>query len=363
MSKSSIHHNPVFWFLGLWIVVFSVESRAQVANDFGTYNLFPQGSARSMALGGAYTALSDDQSGLIYNPSGLALSNERFDIGGGFSRLNNREAYRDFSGDHSQSVDFLSGGAVLRLGSYAIGAGLSYPYQIALKDFDKSAEIRIQSYDFALAKAFAKKYSLGVGYHIQKLTSKYKNDTTSTDQSDEASASFFTIGASYRNKKGGIGFSFSPHHEYELDEKKNTLLGNETWFSTAKVPDKLSIGVFWHMNEHVMLVADYDRFSSMKDIYYPGSQNFYGQIKILEKEKTVLHGGIEWRVIQSTATDFTLRGGAYQEPQRLDPGGSRNHYTLGIEVRFGPAVLTVSFDQAEKFNNSAQGFSISYGSI
>jgi len=34
-----------------------------------------------------------------------------------------------------------------------------------------------------------------------------------------------------------------------------------------------------------------------------------------------------------------------------------------LMVRFGPATLTVSFDQAAGFNNTTQGFSLALGEI
>ena len=47
-------------------LVFSGAARA----DDGRYQEYPVGS-RAMALGGAFVALSDDPSGLFYNPAGV----------------------------------------------------------------------------------------------------------------------------------------------------------------------------------------------------------------------------------------------------------------------------------------------------
>ena len=110
---------------------------------------------------------------------------------------------------------------------------------------------------------------------------------------------------------------------------------------------------------------DWDKFSKVENGVYSGGGE-YGTgtgVAILEKEQTVLHGGIEYKAVRSKTTDIYLRAGGYQEPARLEESKSRTHYTLGLEVRFGPAVLSVAFDQAENFNNTAQGFSLAIGAL
>ncbi len=66
--------------------------------------------------------------------------------------------------------------------------------------------------------------------------------------------------------------------------------------------------------------------------------------------------------MDSAKSDATLRLGGYTEPSRIAMT-SRNHFTVGLDVRFGPVVLSVAYDQAADFTNTAQGFTLRYGDL
>ncbi|MGE3759185.1 MAG: hypothetical protein AB7H97_15585, partial [Pseudobdellovibrionaceae bacterium] len=65
--------NIIFILISLLWVEDRALAQSSSKSYYGTYSHAPQGSTRAMALGGAYTGLSDDASGIIYNPAGLAF--------------------------------------------------------------------------------------------------------------------------------------------------------------------------------------------------------------------------------------------------------------------------------------------------
>ena len=75
----NIHLTIRLLFLPIFLAFFTDETRAAQGNQ---RNILPGG--RAAAMGGAYTALADDASGLYYNPAGLHWANNR-----GFSLTGN----------------------------------------------------------------------------------------------------------------------------------------------------------------------------------------------------------------------------------------------------------------------------------
>jgi len=78
MNKSSRHR----W----WLLVFGLSTQPAIGDQFHYANVLM--GDRAMGLGGAFTAVADDASGLIYNPAGLAfaLSNDISGSGNAFYR-------------------------------------------------------------------------------------------------------------------------------------------------------------------------------------------------------------------------------------------------------------------------------------
>lgn len=71
---------------------------------------------RSAHLGGAYTAISDDPSGIAYNPAGLAFADNNELSGSVQGFYNNQETYRETIGDEN-FVEVAGGGFAPYLGS------------------------------------------------------------------------------------------------------------------------------------------------------------------------------------------------------------------------------------------------------
>lgn len=358
------------WILWAFSFFMSFPAVSQSSPEvYGVYSLFPQGTARTMALGGAGTALSGDAAGLIYNPAGLAFLSAFADLSGTFNRVTNREAKTDFRDDVSGSYDYFQYALAFRFGPFAIAAGVSQPFTTLIDDnFGQKSEISVSSTDMALAYSLGKYFSLGVSYHLEKLkhTFAFNNSVTVIPETSvEANVSYLRAGAFFRSKKGAIGISWSQSREYDLDESADDTFSTYQPFRDAISPEKFSVGISLRIHKKGLVVFDIDKFSQVENAIYTasGERGIGTGIPITSKQQTILHGGLEYEAIKNKNTEVYMRVGAYEEPARLDGAKNRLHYTLGLEARFGPAVLSVSFDQAKNFNNTSQGFSLAIGSL
>ena len=65
-------------FLFLICYLCSCALIAQDDPSFGAYGLYPVGSTRTLAMGGAFVGLADDASAIFLNPAGLAKTKNNF---------------------------------------------------------------------------------------------------------------------------------------------------------------------------------------------------------------------------------------------------------------------------------------------
>lgn len=338
------------------------------SNPIAPYRLVPHGSARSMAMGGAYTGLSVDISALVYNPAGLVFGTWKFDVSLESSRISDKEVPSSVDkGDMSQPVDFLQGGLGLRLTDWlAIAGGLSNPYQLKLKNgTTQEASVDLVSAEVAIAVRLSK-FSFGIGYHIEEMTQTYVNEFEDLDLQEKSTTAYPRFGMAIQGKRTSLGLSYASARSFPVDQQANSQMTGGNWFRNAEVPSKTSLGVAHRLKKRLLVVVDYNVFGSVENAIYPGSGEtlFNTEDLFVEDEtKSLLHGGFEWTVIDKKNTNVLLRGGYYNEPKRLTLGEDRAHFTFGAEVRLGPAKLTVSFDQAPGFTNTSQGFSLVVGSI
>lgn len=357
-----------------WLVlilpILTTLAAAQTSNEvYGVYNLYPQGSSRVMGMGGAYAALSDDPTGVVANPAGLAFSPWKFDLSGTFNRVTNREAKTDSRTDNAIPFNYIQYALALGWGSWSLGVGWSQPFHLETDNlFGEVSEVNVQSGDVALAKKFGKYFSLGVSYHHELFEHTFESADPyfyTPKTTVETQGGYLRAGMNYRSKKGGLGVVWVQERIYDIDESVNSQLTNHSPFRDAINPQKVTVGIYANVSSKLMITLDLDTISEVRNGVYAGS-GFSGEgtgVAITPKEQTVLHGGIEYEAVKSRSNEVYIRAGGYQEPARLEDSRTRTHYTLGLEARFGPAVLSVAFDQAENFNNTSQGFSLAIGSL
>lgn len=325
-------------------------------------------------MGGAFASLSDDVTGIIFNPAGLAFGNWKFDAGGTNNRVDNREADITGTGEgYGVPYNFVFYAAAARLGNWVIGAGISSPYTLK-QDFNtyssfsttvQSFSLQILSTDVMVARRFGEFLSIGIAGHNETLKESYDSSTTGHFE-DSSTNNYFNGGISYRTKTYGLGIAFTPERKLSINTAMNNNISPNVFFRDVVIPQKTTLGGFYRLSEKILTSIDIDFVGSVKNAIYVGTgvNSYAPEIYLDSESHTIIHGGFEWTLVNQREATVIWRAGAYHEPSRLATSRrDRDHYTLGLEVHFGPAVLGVAFDQATDFNNTSQGFSISVGSI
>jgi hypothetical protein len=360
-------------FLGWYEHASLAQAQLAPTQYYGAYSHAPQGSARAMALGGAYAGLSDDASGLVYNPAGLAHGNWNFDIGSTANTTLNREA--DINRDDTADgvifhFDFLA--LALRLGRFTVAVGQSSPYATEIyskSSLNQRAGIQILNTDLSLAIAVTEKLSIGLTHHDSKLKESY---LTYNEQlfEDGRTGAYSTYGISYRSEKNmGFGFSYTPKTYIDVPSSVNdvTVGGFPTtlsWFKGIALPARYTFGGFFKGSSDLMYIADLDFIHPLENSVLVESPFDGGSTSNQEVKPQLVqipHGGIEYVVYSQAKKAFIWRVGSYKEPARVVGGKDRFHFTMGVELRLGPLVVSASMDETTGFSNSSQSISIVLG--
>ncbi len=175
------------YFVTLFVVLFmSVSANAQNFNDaLRLSDIGISGGARSLAMGNAYTALSNDFSASIFNPAGFGLIKKtELSTGFNYNSFDNNTAFFNSKTDLNNSVTkFSEAGITLPFpttrGSFVVSIGYNQ-----LKDFNKvlgfsgynpnnNSYIQdLTSYNDDLA------FKLALSYPTYDANNKYLNDVT-----------------------------------------------------------------------------------------------------------------------------------------------------------------------------------------
>lgn len=315
-----------------------------------------------MAMGGASVGVGGDVFAIASNPAGLSSSDERFLVGGTQNRVVNREAELIDQIDLSRPYEYMLFAGVYNFKKFSLGLAYTAPYAQNLELDFQSTETLIEAYQMALSFKVTDKFFIGLLGEMSQAKLAYKDTGASIDLKEEVQQFNWIAGLFLQGKKISIGLSYRPSLHYDFDESENGALGFD-FFRDMKRPAQLNLGFSYRPKEKLLLAFDIDFVEKLDDTVLIGSSLYSGEIPIVEESRVVYHGGLEYQLLKKSSTEVLCRVGAYQEPTRLYGGRSRFHYTLGLEVRLGPAILSVSFDQAESFDNTAQGFSISVGNL
>jgi len=357
------------------LILFLVGATGALAGPapYGAYSLFSQGSGRVMGMGGVYAATIDDATGVEYNPATTALAKWRVDLGATNNRVDNHDPSSQTYSDsqiylsQTQPYSYLFYTGAARLGPLVVGAGYSTPYQFIYSTTSQfspgvDASIKVTSFDAMIAARLRENFGIGVTGHFEKLSESIKQyDQGPVEASGTAQS--FSVGALYRTAKGGLGIVYFQGHRIALDSEVVNPTSLATWFRDVTIPALTTVGGFYRFNEHFIAGVDVDHFEIPTDAVDAISGLEMSDVPLSTGAKDIVHAGLEWQLIKEKDLNIVLRGGFYTEPGRILNSQSRLHRAYGLMVRFGPATLTVSFDQAAGFNNTTQGFSLALGEI
>ncbi len=342
---------------------------------YGAYGLFPLGSHRVMAMGGAYNALSDDATGVTYNPAGLAFQSYWADLGGNVNSVWNREV--DLNGDGQKDglpYVYFYYAATFRVGNWGFGIGVNSPYFVELPIESDSGSFRekrtlklaIETFNLPISYRITDEWSLGINIQSYMAKQRYQFSTTnpsvsSRDVSGQNERSAVSTGVMYRpNESWSVGLSYQPRVEFSMDTSLNSQTGGVNWFRDIVIPAKTALGIAYREKRFIYSL-DLDYFEGLENTVYVGSELIpqFRRVQFDQEAKLVLHGGFEWNAISNRLWDLYLRMGTYNEPPRIKGNSSRQHLALGTELRYWILALSVAVDGAEDFTNLATGFGIS----
>lgn len=186
------------------LMVFIFSTKDSIADIFHYNNILV--GERAMGLGGAFTAVSDDASGIVYNPAGIAFAISN-DVSGSANAYYRRKVlYKktigqdDFTEESRgsaapffgglQKLDHIVNGLALAFGVFTIDSDLKNQNDFisndtySLERFHRTANIRAESRGagIALAMRVLPGFSVGVGVsgiNLDELVQEYQHTTYS----------------------------------------------------------------------------------------------------------------------------------------------------------------------------------------
>jgi long-subunit fatty acid transport protein len=140
-----------FIFLAVFLIMFSCMTALAAADELHYANLLV--GDRALGMGGAYTAISDDATGLYYNPAGIAYAAGRNFSASVNAFYNNEKTYKGVIGGHGwtrRSSSLLPNyfGVVQPIGKLKVGVSYAVPdstmedQQQAFRDLPLSPSIQ-----------------------------------------------------------------------------------------------------------------------------------------------------------------------------------------------------------------------------
>lgn len=343
-------------YLPLIFSLFLFLSKNSFASSYGAYGHYSLGSSRVLGLAGAYTALSEDSNAFILNPAGTGFAKWSYNLDGATNILTNDELNIDNNGvGKSQTQNLSLIGAHYKNKIFSVGIGIIQPYAVGLINNFSSTEKKLSIKDTALNLSHCPISNLCLGVNI--IESKARQSATSFLEESEQEQTLFSYkyGIAFRfSEDVGLGYSYMAKSFWDFSNPKSN------YFNSVIIPEKNSFGFFYNLKDQkTKIVFDIETYKSPGVYTYVFESNEYSNlVSIADKEVSIFRLGAEQLLLKRNKTSVTWRIGYYREPSRIEASLDRNHFTLGLEVHIGPAILQAAMDQAKSFNNVSQSLSV-----
>jgi len=332
------------------------------------------GSARQVALGGAYIGVAEGITSLNSNPAGVAFRLERsttkfdWDWTAGLNDLaskdfdNNGQSPPDYKDHHMRSLGLMG-----QYGPWGIGV-LNNAEILALDGPDgKQNEYVLSVTSLAVGRQFFDR-ELTVGFGLRATTSEVRTKTFDTEFGN-LSGIGWNAGGVWNPERGpfrlGVAYSSSIRSHQSLDSTGGAPVTVNGLIIPQQVilPATLGVGVsyafdsapFW--KNHKLLVAS-DLLVTAPSDNAVGVESVLAQkIQPVGTERTTsIRLGAE---LETLPGRLRLRLGSYYEPSNYEGVPSRMHLTGGFEVRiFHSSILgehdwslTTTVDSARDYVN------------
>lgn len=322
----------------LLMMLFSFSLPAWGGIGFGT---------RAMGMGGAFTAVADDESAFYWNPAGITqvrFASLMFGAGAQGEDFDFIEDTIDNISDNDELKfeDFENGRGYLNLG--LIGGittryvGVNFYSETSVGSIKEGLELKVDASSFnygavTIAANFSEKIS--VGCNIKKVIAGLGGGIVSISESDplvkSGSETFYgdgegmayDLGVLYR-LSDQVKFGFIARNiggEIDLEGKKTIYYpspeNEEDWSDTVDLPREYAVGVSYRPFKNTLLAGDIQKCDA----------------RLFTKEQTRVRIGFEQTALWNI---FALRLGAYTNK------GESPAFTAGLGLKLGPLAIGVA---------------------
>lgn len=336
------------------------------------------GSARQVALGGAYIGVAEGITALNSNPAGVAFRLERsttkfdWDWTVGLNDLksndfdNNGQSPPDYKTHHIRTLGLMG-----QYGPWGIGV-LNNAEILSLEGLNSGNEYVLSVTSLALGRQFLDR-ELTVGGGLRATMTKLQNQPFDTTIG-KISATGWEVGAVWNPERGpfrlGAAYSSSISSNQLLDYVNGIVKANNLILPQQVIlPATFGVGMYYGVDsapfwkDHKWLVASDLLFTA-------ASENAVGVESVLAQKIQYIgtHTTTSFRIgseLETMPGRFRLRLGSYYEPSNFEGVASRTHLTGGVETRMFHTSylgeydwgLTFTFDTARDY----QGIFVALG--
>jgi len=305
------------------------------------------GSARQVALGGAYIGVAEGITALNSNPAGVAYRLERsttefdWDWTVGVNDLksndfdNNGVSPPDYRTHHTRALGLMG-----QYGAWGIGV-LNNAEILALEGLNSGDEYVLSVTSLALGRQFLDR-ELTVGAGIRATMTKLQNQPFDATIG-KISATGWDVGAVWNPDRGpyrlGAAYSSSISTDQPIDNTSGVPAAVNSLILPQQVilPATLGVGMYYGVGsapfwkDHKWLVASDLLFTA-------ASENAVGVESVLAQKIQPIgtHTTTSFRIgseLETLSGRLRLRLGSYYEPSNFEGVSSRTHLTGGFEVR------------------------------
>jgi hypothetical protein len=364
------------------MLIFCVEARSEIIGPpilDNNYSLDLRqgpiiGSARQVALGGAYIGVAEGIASLGSNPAGVAFRLERsktefdWDWTVGLNNLksndfdNNGQSPPDYNSHQIRSLGLMG-----QYGPWGIGI-MNNAEILAIEGLNSGDdEFVLSTTSVALARQFIdRELTLGIG--MRATMSKLRTKTFDTTLG-KLSGIGWDVGGVWNPQRGhfrlGASYSSAINSNQALDNTSGIVQVNGLIVPQQMIlPATLGVGMSYAV-ESAPFWKDHKWLVTSDLLFTAASENAVGVESVLAqiKQPVGTHDTTSVRLgseLETLPGRLRLRLGSYYEPSNYEGVQSRTHLTGGFEVRMFHTSywgehdwgLTVSVDSARDYLNA-----------
>ncbi len=291
-------------------------------------------SARSKALGGAFTAVYDDPNSVFRNSSGVIQDNQHsmsLVIDGSFLDL-------DPSISRTSKV---AGVYSRRLSSFSLGGSFIYISETIDNKDNIEALYRYFSLHFNAGKEFLQALQTGIKFKLNSYT--YDYIYLDDEKTDIGLGLDLGLNYNYRDFLSA-GFSFQSYNKFEFEGDYTEKIPSQIFLGTSIRPIGNLITlfdisyIFWSGIDN-----EFIKFSNTANIHIGIEYSI-----MMTKPKIGLN--VPYKDMKQSGNALSLRAGFRTETTPIETKESRNHYAFGAGYAFKiPAQVNLGFDFASDY--------------